>query len=144
MIPEFDDRGNLPPGRYASSIDEVLQRFGGSKSLQRSKIAKNFRLFYGFIKYHVTGVYVDGGFITNKLSPKDVDLIVLLKEDFDVSSQAGIILARYLANSKGQGLHIFPKKPKRDKEEIDKLLDWFMHDRENHQKGIIFIEVNND
>ena len=105
-LPNFDEFGTLPPGIYAVNLDMILTRFGGSKSLKRSQLTRNFREFYNFIKYYSIGIYVDGSYTTNRMAPSDIDLIVLLPSEFKQNVPA---FERYLGftwNHKINHLHI--------------------------------------
>jgi hypothetical protein len=35
MIPEFDERGYLPPGLHRATLEEIQQRFGRQSELRR-------------------------------------------------------------------------------------------------------------
>jgi len=137
MIPDFEENGNLPPGIYVVNIEEVVKRFGGSKSLVRSHLTKSLRTFYNFIKFQPCEVYINGSYTTNKLSPTDIDILVIRSPDFRNNIDAMIRLGHFKKHSKDYGLHIQSPVKSIDDDEIDFFWDWFQHDRDKNAKGII-------
>lgn len=137
MIPDFEENGNLPPGIYVASIEELVKRFGGSKSLVRSNLTKSLRTFYNFIKFEPCEVYINGSYTTNKLSPADIDILVIRSPEFLDNINAMIRLGQFVKHRKDYGLHIKSLVKSRDDETIENSLEWFQHDRENKAKGII-------
>jgi hypothetical protein len=143
-LPDFDENGTLPPGIYAVNLDIILTRFGGSKSLKRSQLTRNFREFYNFIKYYSIGIYVDGSYTTSKMAPRDIDLIVHLPSEFKQNVPA---FERYLGfrlNYEINHLHIFGHFQGEEEELFQSKLDWFTHTRlpENREKGIVYLETH--
>jgi len=144
-IPPFDERGNLPTGIYKATIDDVVRRFGGSKSLKRSVLSKNLKVFLDVIKHYATAVYIDGSFVTSKLSPGDVDIVVILSNRFRSNNNVLGQLLQFQKNYAKNKLHIFVCfETDLDKEE--EMLNWFTttrRDDNNNQfsKGIISLEI---
>jgi predicted nucleotidyltransferase len=141
-LPDFDENGTLPPGIYAVNLDIILTRFGGSKSLKRSQLTRNFREFYNFIKYYSIGIYVDGSYTTTKMGPSDIDLIVILPPEFKQNRPA---LERYLGflwNHKINHLHIIGHFQGEEDVLFQSKLDWFTHTRPpKREKGIVYLET---
>ena len=139
MIPDFIEGGILPPGIHEANIDEITQRYGGVnslKSLRRLKLIKSLKEFLQFIKSYAIEIYIDGSFITSKLSPNDVDVFVVLSASFYQNGQAMLRLADFLSLSKSNHLHIqhFSKGHK----DIHGMMNWFTHTRPpfEQEKGI--------
>jgi len=78
MIPAFRPDGTLPPGTHSATLDEVFtvylprnqQRQILNDSLRQAVIA--LRALDPAIM-----IYVDGGYITSKAEPNDVDLLII-------------------------------------------------------------------
>jgi hypothetical protein len=140
MVPEFDKHGNLPPGIYSASFDDVVKRFGG-KSLRRQELTNNLRDFYNSIKVHAVKIYIDGSYVTSKLSPRDVDLLVVLPRNFDFHSLAAHHLYNFQFHYQKYKLHIFPfvLGNREHKEWLKEKLELFTQDRQGRQKGIICV-----
>ena len=73
MIPAFDKRGYLPPGKpYKATWQEFIERFGTSE--HRLHLISGLERALLNLKQAGCGlVYVDGSFVTNKNLPGDWD-----------------------------------------------------------------------
>jgi len=147
-IPPFNERGDLPSGTHKATIDEIVERFGSPKSLKRSKLAKNLMIFYGFAKHYAITIYIDGSFVTSKLSPNDIDILVIFSNKFRFNRDLLIQLYEFKKNHITNKLHIFPYF-ETDLDQEAQALEWFTttrKDQHNNQfpKGIISLEINND
>jgi hypothetical protein len=77
MIPPFDDYGNLPPGIHRATIEEVRARFGDG-SPEREAEMDELAAFVTWAKeFGIERIVVNGSFVTGKLAPQDVDVIIL-------------------------------------------------------------------
>lgn len=87
MIPGFNKDGNLPEGIYSASEEEFLERFATNSS-RRKWLGQ--RLKEIFILAKSTGklkrVFVWGSFVSVKESPNDVDMLLLMAEDFELEN----------------------------------------------------------
>jgi len=83
MLPAFNDAGDLPPGIHPAALEEVIDRFG-SHSAQRlivtERLKRVFRLATQTGKLQRLLVY--GSYITRKHSPNDIDIVLVMKNDF--------------------------------------------------------------
>ena len=89
-LPAFNEEGDLPPGVYRATMAEVLERFGQGSIRRRAASDRLNRLFQlvastGYLAQFV----VFGSFITAKADPRDVDVIVLMEDAFDLASVTG-------------------------------------------------------
>ena len=143
MIPDFDLHGNLPPGVHPATIDEVVERFGGP-SLSRRKRTEALCEFYDFARPFTVRLYVDGSYVTQKLSPNDVDIALVLTSTFQYETTEGGRLRDRLKLKRRDRLDVFPYIDRRDERECwERVLGW-MSDRELNPKGIICVEVRDD
>jgi hypothetical protein len=82
-LPAFNDRGDLPEGVYKASLDEVVARFGRGTP-QRQLVTARLRRIYDLAQ--ATGKLVRfvifGSYVTAKLEPNDVDILLVLRDDF--------------------------------------------------------------
>jgi len=85
MIPKFEKGGNLPKGVHKATLDEVREIFGAS-SARRKWLIRNLEKIIDLAK--TTGrlerVIVWGSFVSNEELPQDIDLLLIMKEDFVV------------------------------------------------------------
>jgi hypothetical protein len=136
MIPEFDENGNLPPGIHNTNLSEVEKRFGGSQSRKRSLLIKSLKQFVNAVKRYADEIYIDGSFITSKTSPGDVDILVIFPAKL-ISDQQFLININILRNRLKSDLHVFTFFLGFNEAEMDKMMEWFTHDRDGNPKGII-------
>lgn len=75
-IPEFDEKGNLPPGYYKCDLSDLEKRFSEKLSLKRKEIMNAYKIHLQEIinTKLASDHWVDGSFITNKKYPLDIDL----------------------------------------------------------------------
>ena len=89
-LPDFTTTGDLPEGVHPSSVEDVMKRFGVGSS-QRQQVAERVRRIYTLVKStgHLARFIIFGSFVTDKLSPNDVDVFLLMEDTFDVNRVAG-------------------------------------------------------
>ena len=82
-LPAFNNHGDLPEGVYKASLDEVVARFGHGTP-QRQLVTTRLRHIYALA--HATGklqrFVIFGSYVTAKLEPNDVDIILVVRDDF--------------------------------------------------------------
>ncbi len=89
MLPEFTVEGDLPAGVHVANWEEFRSRFGAATS----------RRIWLFGRFHAllelaasTGklrrAFVWGSFVTTKPVPKDLDILLIMEEDFEVEQIA--------------------------------------------------------
>jgi len=72
MLPNFDRRGNLPPGLHFAAWGEFCQRYNGT--VRRLDLLRGLR--EALVALATAGcelVYIDGSFVTAKPEPGDFD-----------------------------------------------------------------------
>lgn len=87
MIPELDD-GVLPEGTHPCTIEEVEQVFGVfARSDRRQRLTQTLRRYIEDVRKAkiAVAVVVDGSYITTKSEPSDIDLVLALRPDLDLS-----------------------------------------------------------
>src|SRR5262245_29211259 len=88
MIPKFNDYECLPEGIYDYTMDEAVQRFGVFQSNdRRPRLWARFSEFIRQLKEcgFVETVIVDGSFVTAKVTPSDIDLVLVVATNHDFS-----------------------------------------------------------
>jgi hypothetical protein len=82
-LPAFDSSGDLPEGVYKAALDEVVTRFGHGTP-QRQLVTARLRRIYELVR--ATGklerLVIFGSYITAKLEPNDVDILIVVRDDF--------------------------------------------------------------
>jgi Nucleotidyltransferase domain. len=84
-IPGFNKIGDLPVGVHPVTLGECLERFGqGNERRPRvsATLVEICRLANGTGK--LDRVILFGSYVTTKTEPRDIDIILVMKDDFDV------------------------------------------------------------
>jgi hypothetical protein len=142
MIPESDERGELPPGIHRASWDEIVTRY--AINTRRSELLDG--LLHALRSLRAAGctiAYLDGSFVSVKEHPGDfdacwestgVDPARLDDELLDFSNARAAQKARY-------GGELFPVEASAEPAGTT-FLDCFQRDRESGApKGIISIAL---
>ncbi len=82
-LPAFDVHGDLPVGVYPATLAEVIERFGHG-TRQRELVTS--RLVHIYELAQRTGklqrFIIFGSYVTMKPEPNDVDIILIMRDDF--------------------------------------------------------------
>ncbi len=86
-LPDFNSKGELPAGVHQATIDEVISRFGAGNEQRQVATPKLLRI-YELAKStrKLDRLIIFGSYITTKLSPKDVDVVLIFHNDFDLTA----------------------------------------------------------
>ena len=89
-LPDFNAHGDLPSDIHVTTLNEVVNRFGQSTT-QRVAIADRLSRIHqiAVATGHVRRFVVFGSFVTDKPEPNDVDIFIVMDDDFDFSSTSG-------------------------------------------------------
>jgi hypothetical protein len=73
VIPEFSAHGLLPQGVHPTTLEEVLERFGGNERREQllTGLVEALRLLRAA---GCRRVYINGSFVTSKELPNDIDV----------------------------------------------------------------------
>lgn len=85
-LPEFDSRGDLPEGVHQATLAEVLARFGHStpqRQLVTTRLVRIHELARATGK--LLRFVIFGSYVTAKAAPNDVDIILVMTDDFEVA-----------------------------------------------------------
>ena len=86
-LPQRNYAGELPAGVHQATIDEVLAQFG-SGTAQRLAVTARLRRIYDLARAtrKLERLILFGSYITAKSDPNDVDIILVMRDDFDVQA----------------------------------------------------------
>jgi hypothetical protein len=89
-LPAFDEHGELPPGVYQATLQEVLDRFG-TGTAQRRVVADRLARIYQLASStgQLARFVVFGSFVTAKAEPNDIDIVLLMEDAFDLGALTG-------------------------------------------------------
>lgn len=141
-IPAFDENGNLPPGTYKVTLEDIKTSLTGSKRRQDLFIG----LEQAVNNLKVAGVlqiYIDGSFTTNKNDPDDIDGCWVPNINIDMKILDFVFWDRK-----------FPRQKMKDKYGVDFMIDGidlgsqgcpirehFQKDKDENLKGILLLEL---
>src|SRR5260370_8437459 len=77
MLPAFDDFGNLAPGIHHCTVDELVSRFGSGSEERETEINELVFFIDAAKAAGARRLLVNGSFVTGKLAPNDVDVVLL-------------------------------------------------------------------
>jgi hypothetical protein len=82
-LPAFNEVGDLPVGIYPASFAEVVARFG-SGTAQRTAVTERLRRIYQLAVStgHMDRMIVFGSYVSDVDEPRDVDVILVMRNDF--------------------------------------------------------------
>jgi hypothetical protein len=90
MLPAFNEDGSLPEGLQSATEDEVFARFA-PPSARRQWLADRLRDLLDLAKAtgQLSRVVVWGSFVTSKEVPNDLDVLLVMTEEFSVDACPG-------------------------------------------------------
>lgn len=144
MIPEFAENGNLPPGIYLTTWQELVGRFG--YNAHRRRLLGGLRdALLSLKRAGCHNVYVDGSFVTSKEFPGDFDCC-WDEEDVNGDLLDPVLLifddGRAVQKAKFLG-ELFPAHAPGSRDKI--FIDFFQQDKNSGEsKGILSINLQED
>jgi len=87
MLPVFNADGNLPEGVHRAIEDEVLARFAMTTA-RRQWLGQRLRSLLALAKStgNIERVFLWGSFVTDKPLPNDLDVLLVMADDFSLDS----------------------------------------------------------
>jgi hypothetical protein len=89
VLPEFNEEGELPRGVHSADWQGFQARFCGS-SLRRTWLSGRLQalITLAATSGKLRRIFIWGSFVTAKPSPKDLDILLIMDEDFEVDALA--------------------------------------------------------
>ena len=140
-LPNLNDAGELPIGIHQATIDEVIAQFG-SGTLQREIVTARLQRIYQIAKDtgNLQQLIIFGSYITAKPEPNDVDVVIILSDDFDLtvcSEEVKRLLDHQQAENEF-GASIFWIRPSLLLfETLDEFIESWQIKRDGTRRGII-------
>jgi hypothetical protein len=142
--PELNDHGELPPDVHVADWHEFHARFG-APSARRIWLTGRLRALLGLAgaSGKVRRVFIWGSFVTAKAAPKDLDIPLIMEEDFEVAGIAApaqvvfdSVRAKLLFES-----DVFWARASIGHELLDLRLDTYQTSRSFQERGIVELEL---
>ena len=143
-LPPFDTEGEFPVGIHQATLEEVVTRFG-SGTAQREEVTARLRRIYTLAQ--ATGslerFILFGSYITDKPSPNDVDIVLIMRNDFQLgtcSEEAGKLF-NHLQATQEFGASIFWVRPSMlVLETVEEFVAHWQIKRDHTQRGIVEVK----
>jgi hypothetical protein len=142
-LPEFNEFGDLPEGRYGASLTEVVTRFG-SGTLQRTAVTVRLRRIYDLAV--ATGQFdrlvVFGSYVSDVAEPNDVDVILVMQDEFRLAScpAESLVLFEHGRADAELGASVFWVRPGMLLgEPLEQFLAHWERKRDGRRRGIVEI-----
>lgn len=85
-LPQFEAQGDLPEGVHPTTFEEVVARFGHGtpqRELVTSRLIRIYMLALTTTQLDRFMIY--GSYVTSKADPNDVDIILVMRDDFSLT-----------------------------------------------------------
>ncbi len=144
VLPEFSLDGDLPAGVHFTSWLEFRARFGKSSS-RRVWLTSRLEALVDLVAKSgkLRRVFVWGSFVTGKPNPRDVDVLLIMDEDFEVErialpAQAVFhsVRAKLLFES-----DVFWARTSIGEEVLQLWLETYQTSRDFRKRGIVELEL---
>ena len=140
-LPGFDTKGDLPEGVHEATLAEIIARFG-TGTPQRQVVTARLLRIYNLAQ--ATGklerFVIFGSYITATPEPNDVDIVLVMRDDFNWSTCEGETRALFEHNAAATefGASIFWMRPALLLlETIDEFIEHWQIKRDQTRRGIV-------
>jgi len=140
-LPPFNRQGELPLGIHAATFDEVIGRFGGG-TRKRQLATESLQAIHALV--HGTGkvarFIVFGSYVTAKRDPNDVDVVLVMTEDFELmryEEDIRVVFDHEEAAARF-GASVFWTRPSMIfRETVDEFVQGWQIKRDKSRRGIV-------
>ena len=103
-LPKFNKTGDLPTGVHLASLADAIARFGVGSD-QRKIVARRLTRIYEISSQtsFLARFVVFGSFVTDKRAPNDVDVFMIMDDNFDIGSLVGEARLLFADHGSAQG-----------------------------------------
>lgn len=144
MLPELTGEGELPPGVHAADWQEFRARFG-ALSPRRVWLSGRLRALLRLAASNgeLRRVFIWGSFVTAKPAPRDLDILLIMDENFEVDRVAAPAQAVF-DSGRAKLLFeadVFWARASVGREVLDLWLDTYQTSRNFRKRGIVELEL---
>ncbi len=142
-LPAFDHRGDLPVGVHPATLSEVLDRFRHGTP-QREQVTARLIRVYELARRtgKLLRFVIFGSYVTAKPEPYDVDIILVMTDDFEVSTcdEQTEPLFDHLRAQQVFGASVFSVRPTTTfGVSVDEFIAYWQIKRDQSQHGIVAV-----
>jgi len=144
VIPDYNIDGNLPEGIYLFEEEEFINHFSSS-SARRKWLGDRMRELLALIKStgQLDRIFVWGSFVSAKESPNDLDILLLMKETFQlekISEDSKVIFDHVAARIRFH-IDIFWSKSTIGEKTLHLWLDTYQIAKDFKRRGIVEVKI---
>lgn len=141
-LPAFNEAGDLPPGVHQATLAEILDRLGRGSNQRQAVAGRLQRIYELVLSTNQLGRFIlFGSFVTAKVTPNDVDVVLLMEIAFDLSAVAGeaALVFRHMEAEAHFGASVFwtCRSGAVGGEQV--MIEYWQVRREGGQRGIVEI-----
>ncbi|MFT5468296.1 MAG: hypothetical protein ACI8UO_003405 [Verrucomicrobiales bacterium] len=144
-LPDFNEHGDLPVDVHVCSLEKALARFARANP-KRIVLGERLKRICNLATSteHVARFIVFGSFITSKPEPNDVDVFLLMDDDFDLSQTEGEarILFDHGSAQPHFGASVFWVRRLAALGGDEKMVEDWQIKRDGNRRGILEIEIS--
>jgi hypothetical protein len=142
-LPPLDPLGDLPPGVHAARLAEVIARFGASEGLRGLCTRRLVHLIELARRTgHLKSCVVFGSYVTAKTDPNDVDVVLVMDDNFRLDhcpAESRALYDHALAQARF-GASIFWIRPGMLLDEtLEDFIEYWQITRSGAKRGIVNI-----
>ena len=142
-LPAFNEFGDLPEGVYQVTYVDVISRFGSGSPQRENVTARLERIWNLAVK---TGglerLVLFGSYVTNKVDPEDVDVILVMRDEFVLAGcpEESLVLFDHAKADAEIGASIFWIRPAMLlMETLEHFIAGWQQTRDHRRRGIVEI-----
>jgi len=144
VLPEFTEEGDLFPGVHVADWQQFQTRFCGS-SLRRAWLSGRLQVLVALDATNgkLRRTFIWGSFVTAKPAPKDLDILLIMDDDFEVdglSAPAQDVFDSVRAKLIFKA-DVFWARSSIGLELLDLWLDTYQTSRAFRKRGIVELEL---
>jgi hypothetical protein len=142
-LPGFNEFGDLPAGRHAASLDEVVTRFGSGTG-QRQDVTDRLRRVHSLAVAtgHLDRLVIFGSYVSDVAEPNDVDIVLVMRSGFATENcpADSLVLFDHARADEELGASIFWIRPEMLLgESLEQFLSHWERKRDGSRRGIVEI-----
>lgn len=140
-LPHFEKTGDLPVGLHRVPLEELLARLGGGSHQRQTVTARLLRVYRTAVATgRLERFVIFGSFVTAKPDPNDVDIILVMRDDFVLDEWTGVTrkLFEHAQAEEEFGASIFWIRPSLLLlETLEEFLSHWQVKRDRTRRGIV-------
>lgn len=145
MISDYNIEGNLPEGIYVVAEEDFFNHFA-STSARRKWLGNRLRELIDLAKStgQLDRIFIWGSFVSAEESPNDVDVLLLMKKDFqlEIIAEDSKVIFDHVAARLRFHIDVFWSKSTIGEETLQLWLDTYQTAKDFKRRGIVEVKLS--